>query len=173
MKKVTTQQQILRFLVFVILLIVGVSLFVFPSEIAVAQQPTPSDDEVNTIARKLYCPVCENIPLDVCPTQACEQWREEIRLRLALGWSEDDILQYFVDQYGARVLAEPPRAGLNWLVYIIPPVAFLAGIYILFRAIRSWQALTKQPVGGETPNKPAQEENEYVSRLEEELRRRG
>ena len=32
-----------------------------------AQQPTPSDDEVNAIARQLYCPVCENTPLDVCP----------------------------------------------------------------------------------------------------------
>ena len=30
-----------------------------------AQQPTPSDDQVNAIARQLYCPVCENTPLDV------------------------------------------------------------------------------------------------------------
>jgi cytochrome c-type biogenesis protein CcmH len=40
-----------------------------------AQQPTPSDDQVNAIARQLYCPVCENTPLDVCPTTACHQWR--------------------------------------------------------------------------------------------------
>ena len=44
------------------------------------QEPNvPSDDEVNAIARKMYCPVCENVPLDVCPTQACMEWRELIR----------------------------------------------------------------------------------------------
>ena len=36
----------------------------------------PSDDEVNAIAEQLYCPVCENVPLDVCGTQACADWRE-------------------------------------------------------------------------------------------------
>ena len=55
---------------------------------ALAQQPTPSDDEVNAIAKQLFCPVCENTPLDVCPTQACAQWRELIREKLAAGWSE-------------------------------------------------------------------------------------
>ncbi len=38
---------------------------------ALAQGQPPTDDEVNRIAKQLYCPVCENTPLDVCPTQAC------------------------------------------------------------------------------------------------------
>src|SRR5512147_940469 len=81
---------------------------------ALAQSGTPSDDEVNAIARKLYCPVCESTPLDVCPTQACKEWRELIRTMLAEGKTEDEILQHFVDQYGARVLAEPPKEGGFW-----------------------------------------------------------
>src|SRR3972149_667152 len=80
------------------------------------QPPPPSDDEVNAIAHQLYCPVCENVPLDVCPTQACDQWRSTIRDKLAQGWSEAQIKDYFVEQYGARVLATPPASGLNWLV---------------------------------------------------------
>ena len=80
-----------------------------------AQAPTPSDDDVNAIARQLFCPVCENTPLDVCPTQACAQWRALIREKLSQGWTADQIKQYFADQYGARVLAEPPQQGLNWL----------------------------------------------------------
>jgi cytochrome c-type biogenesis protein CcmH len=35
-----------------------------------AQGSTPTDDEVNAIAKQLFCPVCENTPLDVCPTDA-------------------------------------------------------------------------------------------------------
>ena len=63
-----------------------------------AQQPTPSDDQVNAIAKQLYCPVCENIPLDVCPTTACAQWRELIRQKLDDGWTEQQIKDYFVQQ---------------------------------------------------------------------------
>ncbi|HSB65947.1 MAG TPA: cytochrome c-type biogenesis protein CcmH, partial [Anaerolineales bacterium] len=99
--------------------------------VASAQQPlpTPSDDQVNAIARQLYCPVCENTPLDVCPTTACAQWRDLIRQKLAAGWSDQAIKDYFVNQYGARVLGTPPPKGLNLLVYIIPPIAILAGVY--------------------------------------------
>jgi cytochrome c-type biogenesis protein CcmH len=132
--------------------------------------PTPSDDEVNAIARQLYCPVCENIPLDVCPTQACAQWREQIRDELAQGWTEDQIKAYFAQQYGARVLATPPAQGLNWLVYIIPPVAFLAGIFILYKAFRSW--MKPQEKSAEAPSPESVPiEDEYIARLEEEVRK--
>ncbi len=131
---------------------------------ALAQQPTPSDDEVNAIARQLFCPVCENTPLDVCPTQACAQWRELIREKLAAGWSEQRIKDYFVEQYGARVIGVPPAQGLNWLVYLLPPVAVLAGAYILYRAFRS----NRETPAAATVAPPA---SEYVSRLEEELKK--
>jgi cytochrome c-type biogenesis protein CcmH len=139
---------------------------------ASAQNPTPSDDHVNRIAHQLYCPVCENTPLDVCPTEACRQWRDLIRQQLSEGWSEARIKQYFVDQYGARVLAEPPRSGLNWLVYILPPLIILGGAFLLFRALRSWT----RTQGAAAPGSPRAEDDvakdEYVARLEDELKRR-
>ncbi len=131
---------------------------------------SPTDDQVNAIAKQLYCPVCENVPLDVCPTQACAQWRALIREKLAADWSEDKIKDYFVQQYGDRVLAAPPAHGLNWLVYIIPPLAFLSGAFILYRAFQAWRQ--PAPAGeaqGLSPEPPA---DDYIARLEEELRRR-
>ncbi len=136
---------------------------------AAAQAPTPSDDEVNRIAHQLYCPVCENTPLDVCPTEACRQWRDLIRQQLSQGWSEDRIKQYFVEQYGARVLAEPPRSGLNWLAYILPPLAILAGAFLLLRAMRTWTKARPAENAPETQEAP---KDEYVRRLEEELKKR-
>jgi cytochrome c-type biogenesis protein CcmH len=170
------------FLLIIFFLVFTISLI--PAVRAFAQQPTPSDDEVNAIARQLYCPVCENTPLDVCPTTACHQWRELIRQMLAEGKSEAEIKQYFVDYYGARVLSEPPRTGIYWLVYIVPPVAFLAGVYLLFRAFQSWKRLKKEPVtGADHPSSPGSElrpdkssnaaaDDEYITRLEEELKKR-
>jgi cytochrome c-type biogenesis protein CcmH len=138
-----------------------------PAAPARAQEPTPSDNEVNAVAKQLYCPVCENVPLDVCPTQACAQWRQTIREKLAQGWNEQQIKDYFVEQYGARVLAAPPARGLNLLVYILPPLAFAAGAYILYRALRSWQ---RAPASSAAP--PPAVQDEYTRRIEEELHRR-
>ena len=143
-----------------------------------AQGSTPTDDQVNAIAKQLYCPVCENTPLDVCPTAACKEWREEIRGMLAEGKSEAEIKQHFVDYYGARVLAEPPSTGFNWLVYVVPPIAIVAGIFVLFRALKAWsQASTSSPQG--TPvattdetDAPPVSNDEYIARMEEELKKR-
>ncbi|MGE5124286.1 MAG: cytochrome c-type biogenesis protein CcmH [Acidobacteriaceae bacterium] len=138
-------------------------------------QPTPSDDQVNAIARQLYCPVCENTPLDVCPTTACAQWRDLIRQELAAGKSEGEIKDMFVQQYGARVLGTPPPKGINLLVYIIPLLAVAAGVYILYHLYRSW----KQPVteavsaspAADVISKPDGAQDEYIHRLEEEVRK--
>jgi cytochrome c-type biogenesis protein CcmH len=137
---------------------------------ASAQQPTPSDDQVNAVAKKLYCPVCENIPLDVCPTQACAQWRGTIREKLAAGWTEQQVLDYFVAQYGERVLAQPSTRGLNVLVWVLPPVAALAGMALYVFYVRRLVAPAKPsappaPPGGAAPD-------EYVARLERELEER-
>jgi len=176
MRNESTMRQVLEqcvsrttFLVILFLILITV-LVSSGTELVSAQQATPSDDEVNAIARKLYCPICENIPLDVCQTQACEQWREEIRLRLAQGWTEEEILQDFAYRHGTRVLAQPPPTGLHWLVYVVPPVVFLAGAVLLFMAFRSWRKLGKQPAEHSEPEMP---KDEYVDRVEEELRKRG
>jgi len=144
------------------------ALFASPAH---AQESTPiiPDDAVNAIAKDMFCPVCESVPLDVCPTQACAQWRELIRQRLAQGWTEQQIKDYFVQQYGDRVLAEPPRTGLNWLVYIIPPLFVLAGALIVMSVLRTWKAQTVQAA---LTNAPPTIDDDYVRRLEEELKQR-
>lgn len=162
-----------RHLFFAIIFALLGSAVLVPSLNTFAQQATPvpvSDDQVNTVAKDLFCPVCENTPLDVCPTKACEEWRQLIREKLSLGWSPNQITDYFAAQYGDRVLGAPPARGLNWLVYVIPPLIILVGIYILYRAVFSG----KKPAQPPQPPAPPTEspDDEYVSRLEEEIRRR-
>ncbi|HID54278.1 MAG TPA: hypothetical protein EYP41_19845 [Anaerolineae bacterium] len=121
-----------------ILLLAGVALFSGTS--ALAQNEFPTDDDVNAIAKKLYCPVCPNTPLDVCETKACQDWRADIRRQLADGWTEEEIINYFAEQYGERVLAEPERQGFTSLVWILPVIALLLGLVIVAQALRNWKA---------------------------------
>jgi len=121
--------------VFLFSLFVCLSLLL-QAEAARAQSDIPTDDDVNRIAKQLYCPVCENVPLDECTTEACQQWRDLIRQQLSDGWTEDEILAYFVAQYGDKVLGEPLRRGLNWVLYLIPPLVILTGLILLINRLR-------------------------------------
>lgn len=141
------------------------SLLVF--SIAAAQGGQVTDDQVNAVAKKLNCPVCENVPLDVCETQACSQWRDLIRQKLGAGETPQQIINYFQATYGDRVLQEPPRSGFTGLVWILPIVGLIAGVAILVVVLRR---MTVRPsaVQVETPSVP-ESADEYRQRLEREL----
>ena len=144
-----------------------------------AQGGTPTDDEVNKIAKQLYCPVCESTPLDVCPTEACRQWRDLIREMLTQGKSETEIKQYFVEHYGPQVLNEPPN---RLVTYIVPIAAFLLGAFMLFRGFQAWKkpivtqsalmekARVDHRKNGRKGTDPIQDP--YIAQLEEELKKR-
>jgi len=132
-----------------------------------AQEPTPSDDDVNRIAKQLYCPVCESTPLDVCPTEACRQWRDLIRTMLTEGKSEAEIKQYFVAQYGDRVLAEPPNRLAS---YLIPAIAILLGALFLARGFQMWIKPSTAEAAA-TSAEPQQPVDPYIARIEEELKK--
>jgi cytochrome c-type biogenesis protein CcmH/NrfF len=81
-------------------------------------------DEVNDIASRMYCDVCEGIPLDECESIACRQWREEIARQLGAGRSEDEIFDYFVARYGDDV-ASMPRDESDRILAIAVPLVLL------------------------------------------------
>lgn len=130
--------------------------------------PTPSVDEVNAIAKNMYCPVCENIPLDVCGTPACIQWRSQIDEKLSLGWDDQQIYDYFVSLYGDRVLAKPPKKGLNWLIYIMPPSVILVGIVLFYRKGKTWQQPISTITGKENIINESKK-SEYQSQIEKDI----
>jgi cytochrome c-type biogenesis protein CcmH len=117
------------------------------------------------VAEKLYCPLCDGIKLSDCELQVCEQMRRVIAEKLAAGESEEQIIQYFVEQYGDRVLGAPPKRGFNLLVWVMPVVILVAGLGLLFYFLRQW-AGKKEAASTSAPGELPQE---YLERLEEEL----
>ncbi len=130
-----------------------------------AQDDIITDDEVNAVAKDVYCPVCESTPLDVCPTAACADWRELIRTKLAEGQSRDDILEYFARQYGDGVL--------SIVLWILPVLGVLLGLLLLSRLLR-----TRRKMAPEAPAAPVSRPkavtgdpvlDEYIARIEKEV----
>ena len=103
----------------------------------VSGQDAPSGevtaDEVNVVARELWCPLCSGVRLDACELKACDQMKEVIAIKLSEGEDTESIKQYFVEQYGPQVLGEPPAKGFNWLAWILPVVAVVFGGVFVWR----------------------------------------
>lgn len=123
------------------LMLLGIVIFasLLLVSVAYAQNEVPTDNDVLRVAKQLYCPVCPNTPLDVCETKACEDWRAQIRGQLTEGWTDQQIIDYFVAQYGQRVLAEPQRKGFTSLVWFLPLIAVLLGLGIVYEILRNWR----------------------------------
>ena len=138
---------------------------------ASAQEPTPgrqpSPDDVNRVAAQLYCPVCENEPLDVCQTPACVQWKAQIAQYLADGKSDDEIIQIFVDRFGPRVKANVlPETPILWIGPVV--VAILGGAFafvVIRRMTRQGRAAQPAPPARSTPGT-----DEYADRVERDLK---
>ena len=159
MKKFSSLSKLL-FPLFVVLLIVP----------TVFAQRDVTVDEVNALSKGLYCPVCDSEPLDTCATQACKEWRAEIRQQLIDGLSKEEIYADFVARYGMRVLAQPPAEVLNWVLWLGIPVALLVGGYFFTKYMRQ----ISRPATVATPATPSSVDTEdgsddYLSQIEAEL----
>lgn len=134
-----------------------------------------SDDEVNEVAQDIYCPVCENTPLDVCPTQACADWRELIRTKLASGETEQDVFDYFVLQYGDSALARPPKTGINFVLWLLPFIAVALGLVFFARymkGLRQDEPAVETATSVNSVEVVSQEPapDDYAARVEQELK---
>jgi cytochrome c-type biogenesis protein CcmH len=139
---------------------------------AVYGQNEITDDEVNQVAKDVYCPVCESTPLDVCPTQACADWRELIRVKLADGQSREEILDYFARQYGDGVLSNPPRRGVSLIVlWIVPIVGVALGLLLFSRVLRGLRAAGPDAPAAPRPSASTGDPvlDDYIARVEKEV----
>jgi len=110
------------------------------SSITAQTERAATDDDVARVAEQMYCPVCENIPLDDCGTATCVSWKEEIREQLNNGATDQEIIDGFVDRYGQHVVGIPQDPVLRSISLLIPWIS-MAVIIILggFTFLR-WRA---------------------------------
>ncbi len=114
-------------------LLAGLGLLLLCAGLASAQA---SDNAVNQVAQRMYCPVCENIPLDECLTAACQEWKEEIRSQLGEGKTEQAIIDSFVARFGDHVVGVPVDPLLRALTIVLPLLATALALgvgYLTFR----------------------------------------
>ena len=93
--------------------------------------------------------------------------------KLAQGADVQTIKNYFVAQYGPQVLGEPPMEGFNWLAWVLPVVALVAGgLFVYSRTRKMVRTAPAAPSDAKrrlalTDRRPA---TSYGRKLDEELK---
>ena len=84
---------------------------------------------------------CNQILLE-CNHVGCtysDRMRHQLQAAIQRGDSDETILQAFVKEYGATVLAAPGTHGFDLTAWIMPFAVFLAGILLAAMLIRTWK----------------------------------
>lgn len=136
-----------------------------------AQDKVITDDEVMDVAEHMFCPICENEPLDECRNQTCIQWKEEIRRQLAEGRTEDQIINSFLEQYGEKVVGVPRDPLLRALSFSLPIIGTIIALIIGFLTFRGWTQHDPDKAK-EAPSSIVyvDGDNDYRAQLERDLR---
>jgi cytochrome c-type biogenesis protein CcmH len=113
---------------------------------------------------QVMCPVC-GTTLDQSDSAAAQQIRNQILVWRSHGWTDCQVRDALVRNYGQSILAEPPKRGLDLLAWLLPLVGIvLAGTAI---GVGAWRwSRSREP---ETAFEPALNGHR---RLDPELERR-
>jgi len=92
----------------------------------------PSDaDRVHHLATRLKCPICANESIASSPADLARELLVVIEERVADGWTDDEIVDFFIATYGDDVLLDPPSGGRTALLWVLPLLAAAAGVAVV------------------------------------------
>jgi cytochrome c-type biogenesis protein CcmH/NrfF len=131
-----------------------------------------AQDRYYRIASKLQCTCgCQQPILKACENMNCAYKAQlqnslaQLAQRAKSSDSDDLVLQSFVQEYGPDVLAAPLNDTFGKIAWLMPAIAALLGLALVFAAIRYMRAHRRAPA---VPKNPSQR---MRSEVEEEVER--
>lgn len=93
---------------------------------------------VEKLEHALLAPCCYQEVVATHNSEQAKAMRAEIAAMVAAGKTEREILDYYKQRYGARILAEPEGAQW-WVMNVVPIIMLAGGAIIVVRLLRKWR----------------------------------
>lgn len=153
----------------VVLVVVGV--------VTTRRQAGP-EETLRRVSDRLICRCGCNQHLNGCTHHPCgsaDPMRAQIKASIAAGKDEEAIVQEFVQQMGAVILAAPPAEGISLAAWIMPVAAVLLGLLVVYRVLKSAASRRVAPAAATGTAAPGAKADagvqRYVASIDEELER--
>ena len=130
--------------------------------------PAAAACSLGSLEGQIVCPVCKPETLEQSDAPVAQRMKQYISRRCAAGASEARVKQELVDNFGADVLAAPPKKGFNLLAWWLPIGGVVAAALALGALAWRWSRAREPapaPAGG------SKLDPELERRVDEELAR--
>ena len=84
------------------------------------------------ITKNIRCLVCQNQSIDDSSAPLAKDLRALIRIKVQENDTNEEIYKFLTDRYGDFILLKPPFKISTFLLWSLPFVFFIIGIFILF-----------------------------------------
>ena len=123
------------FIVFMLLLFSPIS-YLGAQEVGLPGMEADIEARLKHLSLELRCLVCQNQTLADSHAPLAEDLRQEIRLLMAKGKSDEEVVEFLVARYGDFVRYRPPLKGTTWLLWFGPFLLLGVGMAMLSRTLR-------------------------------------
>ena len=97
------------------------------------------ETRARSISQGLRCLVCQNQSIDDSDASLALDLRIIVRERLLAGDSDPQVVDFVVKRYGNYVLLKPPFQTDTLLLWLLPFLLMLAGLFV------AWRYFKQQP----------------------------
>ena len=84
------------------------------------------------ISKNIRCLICQNQSIDDSSAPLAKDLRALIRIKVQENDSDEEIYKFLTDRYGDFILLKPPFKISTFLLWSLPFVSVIIGIFILF-----------------------------------------
>ena len=84
------------------------------------------------ISKNVRCMVCQNQSIDESSAPLAKDLRILIRDKIKEGKKDEEIYKFLTDRYGDFILLKPPLNSKNLILWFLPFIFLILGIYIVF-----------------------------------------
>ena len=110
-------------------LMFGISYTVEPNEIL---KNPKYESRARNISKNIRCMVCQNQSIDESNAPLAEDLRILIRTKIKEGSTDKEIYNFLTDRYGEFILLKPPFNSKTLMLWLLPFIFLILGIYIIF-----------------------------------------